>query len=270
MKIALVNLCKTEDFAKHERYEESLNYLKEENIDYLDFASGADTIEKMVESFNKALDSDADLLWVIRGGLECIQTLDKINWEKIKNSNKTFWGLSDFTHFSTMAVSKGAKCFYGQGFPKIKLYFPKKEEREFILQFLKTGNPVSEDANALYLAENDLDISKEKLIGGHLTLFTFMQSQLNIDLKNRFLYLEYHHSAIGEDLDDLNYYIDQLLYIIKDNMPKGFILGNTDLRNIDGKKFGIEEINKSLIEKLKKYNLPIYYLDHFINTITFS
>jgi hypothetical protein len=64
-------------------------------------------------------------------------------------------------------------------------------------------------------------------------LFAFMQGQLNIDLKDRYLFLEYHHSSIGEGLNELEYYLDQMLYITKNNLPRGFILGRSELRNID-------------------------------------
>lgn len=270
MKIALTNLCKTEDFAKTKYYQEALGFLKEENIDFIDFASGATTIERMVENFNQALDSDADLIWVIRGGLNCIQTLDKINWKKVVKSKKEFYGLSDFTHFSTMAVAKGVTCHYGQSLGKIKIYYPQKKDRKFIIDFLKNKKIAKQQAKPLYLAKKPLDCTKIKIIGGHLSIFTFMQSQLKINLKNRYLYLEYHSGAQGESIEDLLYFIDQLLYLIKKNLPRGFVLGNTSLKNMDGSRISIKKINKALIEKLKNYRLPIYYLDHFKNIIKFS
>lgn len=270
MKIALTNLCKTEDFAKLSSLDESISFLNENKIEYLDFASGTEKIDGMVEKFNQSILSEAEIVWIIRGGNKCIQTLDKLDWDNIVKSGKRFYGLSDFTHFSTMAVSKGITCFYGQGLTRIKQFFPAESDRKFIADFLETGIPVSENAKALAFANNDLDISKEKIIGGHLLIFTLMQSLLNIDLKNRYLFIEYHTGAIGEDLDDFGYYLDQLLYVVKDNMPKGFIFGRTEMRNFDNSQIPIDEINKYSVEKLSKYNLPIYYIDHFKNTITFS
>lgn len=269
MKIALTNLCNPEDFAKHKNYQDSIDFLHEENIDYLDFCSGEDEINGMVEKFNKALDSDADLIWVVRGGLSCIQTLDKIDWKKVASNNKKFYGLSDFTHFSTKAVSLGLKCYYGQGLTKIKQYFPTKENRKFISDFLKTGNPNSIKATSLFSSVEDLDINNIKVVGGHMLLFGFMQNQLNINLEDRYLFLEYHHSAIGEGLNELEYYLNQVLYVIKNNLPKGFILGRSELRNFDCSEINIKEINDFLVSKLTSYNLPIYYVDHYNNVITF-
>lgn len=270
MKIALTNLCETEDFAKHKTYVDSISFLNENNIEYINFASGADTINSMVEKFSQALDSDAKLIWVVCGGNKCIQTLDKLDWDKIVASGKKFYGLSDFTHFSTMAVSEGVKCYYGQGLTNIKEYFPLAPERQFIVDLLKTGVPTSKNAQPLAHSISDLNVSKEKIVGGHLLIFALMQGQLKIDLKNRYVFMEYHTEALGESLDDLGYYIDQLLYVLKGNMPKGFILGRTEMKNIDGSQMAIEDINGYCVEKLSEYNLPVFYLDHFKNTVTFS
>lgn len=270
MRIALVNLCKTEDFKDHKSYQDSIDFLHENNIDFIDFASGIRSVDEMIESFHKALDSDASLVWVIRGGNKCIQTINKINWNKVVESKKLFYGLSDFTHFSTKAVSKGAICYYGQGLTNIKSYFPNSSERQFIADFLVSGTPVSENPTALANSKSDLSISDEKIIGGHLQIFTLMQSQLKVDLKDRFVFIEYHTGAVGEDLEDLGYYIDQLLYVLKDNMPKGFILGRTEMRNFDNSQISIDEINEYSSLKIAKTGLPVYYLDHFKNTITFK
>jgi muramoyltetrapeptide carboxypeptidase LdcA involved in peptidoglycan recycling len=165
MKIALTNLCDTEDFAKHKNYQDSIDFLEEENIEYLDFCTGEGTIEGMVTKFHQSLDSDADLIWVIRGGLSCIKALDKIDWKKVVLSKKKFYGLSDFTHFSAKAVSLGLTCYYGQGLAKIKQYFPTIDNRKFIVNFLKTGNPNSNKAKSLSSTIEDLDIDKTKIVG---------------------------------------------------------------------------------------------------------
>jgi muramoyltetrapeptide carboxypeptidase LdcA involved in peptidoglycan recycling len=270
MKIALTNLCKTTDFSKDKNYHDSISFLNEESIEFIDYASGVDTVETMVEKFNKALDSDAEIIWVIRGGVTCIRTTPYLDWDKIVNSGKRFYGLSDFTHFTTIAISKGVTCYYGQGLTHIKEYYPTAADQKFIVQLLTTGKPSADKASVLGNADMDLELNSVKVIGGHLVIFTLMQSQLKINLKDRFVFFEYHSGGVGEDLDELGYYIDQMLYVIRDNMPKGFILGRTIMHNTDGSEIPLEEINRYCVEKLLKYNLPIYYIDHFRNTITFS
>jgi len=269
MKIALTNLCKLEDFAKHKTYQDAMSFLHEENIEYLDFCSGDSDFDNLVSRFNESLDSEADIIWVVCGGWSCIKTLDKIDWEKVVASNKKFYGLSDFTHFSSKAVSLGVNCYYGQGLAHIKQFFPTKDSRKFIVNFLKTGNPNSNLAKSLSVNTEDLDINRVKVVGGHMLIFAFMQSQLNIHLKERYVFLEYHHDANGIELKELEYYLDQVLYTIKNNLPKGFILGRCLLKDFEGTEMKVEEINNFLVSKLLRYKLPIYYIDHFNNIISF-
>lgn len=270
MKIALTNLCKPEDFAKHKNYQDAINFLHEENIDYLDFCSGESDLDNLIRKFNESLDSEADIIWVVSGGWSCIKTLDKIDWEKVLTSNKKFYGLSDFTHFSSKAVSLGITCYYGQGLTHIKQYWPTVDSRKFIVNFLETGSPNSNSAKALFGDTEDLDINKIKIVGGHMLIFAFMQSQLNINLKERYVFLEYHNGANGIELNELEYYLDQVLYVTKDNLPKGFILGRSSLKNFDSTEINLEEINNFLVSKLSKLKLPVYYINHFDNIITFS
>lgn len=269
MKTVLVNLCKTEDFKNHKSYKDSIDFLNENKIEFIDFTLGVTSIDQMVESFHKALDCEADLIWVISGGNKCIQTLNLIDWNKVVTSKKEFYGLSDFTHFSTMAVSKGVVCHYGQGLTNIKTYFPKSLDRQFIVDFLTNGQPVCNNANSL-TNNQVLKITEQKIVGGHLTIFTLMQSQSQLNLSERFVFIEYHTSTLGESLDDLGYYLDQLLYVLKDNSPQGFILGHTVIRDINGLQIAVEQINQYLAEKIAKTGLPVFFLDHFTNTITFK
>ena len=268
MKIALVDLCGAKDFREHKSYVDSMAFLAEEGIDFEDYASGLTGLDAKIEGLNKALASDADLVWVMRGGFICIDTLDRIDWEKVVASGKKFYGLSDFTHFSTVAVPKGVTCYYGQGLSHIKEFFPTEPERKFIADFLKTGIPVCTSPEPLACANAGLDIAKEKIIGGHLLIFTLMESQLEIDLKDRYLFLEYHTGTTGNNLEELGYYFDQLLYVLKKNLPKGFVLGHTSIKGEDGSFIPVEVINDFCSKKLSALDLPAYYLDHYKNTVT--
>ena len=51
MKIALVDLCRSDDFALHRSYVDSIDFLKKENIDYLDFATGVNTLDSKIKNF---------------------------------------------------------------------------------------------------------------------------------------------------------------------------------------------------------------------------
>ncbi len=270
MKIALVNLCNPEDFKKHLYYQDVLDYLHEEKIDYLDLASGKDTLESLIDTFNQSLDTDAELFWFIRGGFSCLNALDKIDWEKVTSGNKKFYGLSDFTHFAHEAVAKGVKCFYGQGLTKIKKHYPERADRNFITEFLKTGSPNPAKAKPLLNATTDLDLSQIQIAGGHMGIFAFMQSNNKIDLSNRHLFLEYHSSSLEPHLLNLDYEVDHVLYSIKENLPKSIILGQSLIRKIDGTFYPEEELTGSILSKFSKTSLPVYYINHFNNVIPLS
>ncbi len=267
MKIALVNLCKEEDFSKHKTYQDCISFLEEEGIDYLDFCSGHDDLDILVKKFNDSLSSEADIVWFVCGGWTCLKVLDKIDWDKVVASKKKFYGLSDFTHFSSKATSLGLNCYYGQGLAHIKQFFPTTESRQFIVDFLKTGVPNYSLAEPLSPNTKALDISKVKIVGGHMLIFTFMQNQLSVNLKDKYLFLEYHHSANGLSLQEIEYYLNQVLFTIKDNLPQGFILGRHMLKDFEGEEIKVEEINNFLTSKLLKYNLPVYYMNHFHNIV---
>lgn len=50
------------------------------------------------EDINAAIANDSiDLIWAVRGGAGALRILDKINWQKLKESGKYFAGFSDIT-----------------------------------------------------------------------------------------------------------------------------------------------------------------------------
>ena len=106
MKIALVNLCRIQDFSKTKYYESSLEFLKENDIEFVDYFSGRETPSDLLKGFHEALkNKDIELVWFIQGGSDLIKFLDKIDWDLVKQSNKEYLGLSDFTHFAFKAVA---------------------------------------------------------------------------------------------------------------------------------------------------------------------
>lgn len=270
MKIALVDLCKAEDFAQSRSYQDSMSFLADEKIEYLDFASGANDLSSKVDLFHKALESEASLIWFVRGGHTCVSTLNAIDWDKVAKSNKQFYGLSDFTHFSTVAVSKGMTCLYGQGLNYIKEFYAEEADRQFIAHLLKTSEPVCVNPMPLTAGSAPIEIIKEKIIGGYLPAFNLLQNKLQINLADRYVFIEYHSSAIGETLTDLGFLLNQLMYVMDDNRPKGIILGHIELTKEDRTQISTEEINSFCVSRFSEWNLPVYFIDHFKNTLKFS
>lgn len=112
-------------------------------------------------------------------------------------------------------------------------------------------------------------MSNESILGGHIIIFAFMMSQNKIDLKDSILFLE-HHYIPGEHFEDLEFWLDQIKYIIENNQPKAFLLGHSMLFDEQTNLIDYKEINKFLTEKLKQYNKPIYEIDHFKHLVKLS
>ena len=78
-------------------------------------------------------------------------------------------------------------------------------------------------------------------------------------------FLEFHPSSFWENKENLEYYLEQLVFILeKTELTKGFILWHYILEWTDENK-----INKIFLKKLKNFNLPIIYVNHFYNIIKF-
>ncbi len=269
MKIALVDLCQESDFKKHRSYKDSIDFLVEEKIDYLDFATGADNLDGKVTLFNDALNSDADLVWFIRGGSDCLRVLNKIDWDKVVGSNKIFYGLSDFTHFAAIAVTKGVTCYYGQGLAYVKDFLPERAGRQFIVDFLKENKPTCERLKVLDAAGTTEvpNVFEVNVIGGYLPGFILLQNGLKTHLQDKYVFIEYHSGALGETLDDLGYILSQFMYVINQNTPKGIIVGHIELNNLDQTQIATDAINSYCVGRFSELKIPVFFVDHFKSTI---
>jgi len=268
MKIALVNLCKIEDFSKTKYYQKSLEFLQENNIDFVDYFSGRETAPELLSGFHDALRDDTiELVWFIQGGSELINFLEKIDWKLVERSNKEYLGLSDFTHFVFRAIKLGKTCYYGQGLQNIKDYLPDPENRKFIVDFLNEKKLPSYNTKLLHSNEL-INLENEKIIGGHSFISAIMLPETKIDLSERFLFFE-HHYVPGERLQDIKYFLDVIKFNVHNNMPKGFILGHSMLFDQENQLIESNFINKFFLENLLDLKIPIYYIDHFKTIVKF-
>lgn len=268
MKIALVNFAEYEKFNGTDSFKKDLEFLVENKIDYVDYCFNYDKKADLLAGFRKALaNPEIDLIWFVCGGNKMIKFLDDIDLEAVKKAGKIYAGVSDFTHFSFKAVENGQVCYYGTSLQSIKEYHPTAPSREYLVKFLQTGEVEKYRHQNLFKTVSNLD--KEKIVGGHTFLTTFMLGETKINLRDRFLFVE-HHYIPGESLEDLEYFMDQLKRVIKGNLPKGFILGHSMLFGKKGKIMNVATINKKMVEWLKEYDLPITYIDHFKQIVRFS
>ena len=269
MKIGLVNLCKIEDFSKKKEYQASLEFLRENNIDFVDYFSGRESLIDLLDGFHEALSNkEVELIWFIQGGNNMIRFLDKIDWELVERSQKEYLGLSDFTHFVFRAVSFNKICYYGPGLKNIKSYFPIAEQNEFIIRFLKYKEIEPYDAELIF-GKGILSLENEKIVGGHSFISALMLQNTKIDLSSRLLFFE-HHSLLSEGLDGAGYFLNAVKLYILHNKPKSIILGHSIILDKDGTALAVGSINQYFTKNLIDLDLPIYYIDHFKKIIKFS
>lgn len=268
MKIALVNLSKIEDFSKTKHYAASLEFLKENNIEFLDFFSNRNSLEELLSGFHEALKSDAELVWFIQGGNTLIKFLDRIDWELVKKSKKEYLGTSDFTHLVFKMVPLGKTCFYGPGLKDVKKYFPSDADRKFLVDFLKNKTIPQYESNLLK-GKNTVNINKETIVGGHSFISALMLPIVQMDLTNRSLFFE-HHYISGEELADVGYFLEAVKFYIKYHKPNSVILGRSLLLDSEGHSVDFNSVNKYLADILADLDIPVYQVDHFKTIIKFS
>lgn len=212
----------------------------------------SDSDEQRAKYLEEAfLDNEVDLVVSIRGGYGALRIIDKINFEKIKNSNKFYLGSSDAT-LLLMALSKktNIKCFHGLMI-----------SNGFVENLKKNIEIIEND-----IFDLDLKIIKEgkckgKLWGGNLSslvsVFSGEQYLPNDDL---ILFLE--------DLNEPLYKIDKMIYEIYRNKDlkekiKGIIFGDFYLEDC--------EILPLLKDYSSLFNIPVFYckdITHKMNNIT--
>jgi len=263
MKIALVNLCKIEDFSLSKYWQDSHDFLIENDIDFVDYISGRSSIGELLSGFYEALkNTGVDLIWFVQGGNRMLELYSEINWDLVKASKKEFLGFSDFTNFSLVANSLGITCYYGPGLKNIKTFYPNVEDREFLVNFLK--NKLLPEKIILPICCDPVSFGsgEECIIGGYSIATAFLALYLNIDFSDKILFIE-HHYLKGEKIEDANYFIEAIKLQLKKNKPKAIMLGHSMLIDNFDKEIDTMLLASRFADSLKDLNVPIVYVDHF-------
>lgn len=263
MKIWLINICYIESFLNNKYYNNSINFLETYHIKYQDFTENSTTIEDLIQNFNNAINSDCDILWCIRWWSECINILNYIDRSNIWDK-KIIW-ISDFTHFSMFWVSKWITSYYWECITKLNT--KNDVQLENFLYFLQTWNIKESTIEPLYNTWKSINLSDKNIIGWHIVIFNFMQSFLNISLTKRYLFIEYHSQ--DNNLGMFWYYLDQLKYLINENMPIWIIIWTIDIK-IGISDLSNSEINQYIINRFRTIEIPIYSINHINHIIKFS
>lgn len=170
-----------------------------------------------------------------------------------------------------IAIKLGQICYYGTNLRRISEHFYSNKftsrDRKKLVSFLKNGLEVEYKYKNLF--KKVTNFKDEKVIGGHLIIDTFMIQQMKINLSKHFLLIEYHLTS-SDTIGELEFFMDQLKIVIKNNLPKGFVLGWSQVYNKNGKILKQDIINKCFVDNFKEYNLPIIYIDYIKSPVKIS
>jgi len=164
-------------------------------------------------------DKESKIIFCIRGGMGAIQTLDYLNYKKIKKSNKILVGMSDITILlNSIYQITGQRCLHGPNLSKPLEQFHKKtihclfdalNKRNFAVKFKKKD--IFKHGYA-----------KAEIVGGNISLLErSLGTKYEINTENKILFLEEYDLRDRVVFDSLW----QLKLAGKFDNVKGIILG---------------------------------------------
>lgn len=213
----------------------------------------SDSVDNRIDYLYQAfLDKDVDMVISLRGGYGAIEVVDRIDYEKIKNSNKIYLASSDAT-ILLLALYKNTniKCFHS---------------------LMITNGFVQNLADNIEIVKNDLfklnltKINKNKaakgiLWGGNLSsLVSLFSGNCFLPDEDIILFLE--------DLNEPMYKLDKMMYEIYRNQKlkekiKGIIFGDF--------YFSDEEISPLLLKYASLFDVAAFktnQITHKENNVT--
>lgn len=197
-------------------------------------------------------DNEIKAIWCIRGGDTSSHTMDKLNFDMIKNNPKIFVGYSDVTNLN---VNFNQKCefvtFHGpmvksnmlnsfDEFTKTSFEKALNMENELILE-----NPAGEDFEVMIDG-----VAEGTIIGGNLSLLVSMiGTPYEMDTKGKILFIE----DVDENVRRLDRMMYQLKYSNKLEEAAGIIFGDfTECINEKDESYTVFEMLKDVLEGYKK------------------
>ena len=219
---------------------------KDFNKGYQLFANSKEQAWTDLKNALKAKDSKA--IWCLRGGWGSMRFIPDLLKMKAPDEQKYFFGYSDITTLHTFLTSNwNWTTFHApnlSGFGGNKTTNQKNE----ILNIIDGTNKEVVFKNLKLLNDTKSSIIKGKIVGGNLCMIaSSLQTKLNINTKNNFLFLE----DTGERGYQLDRYFEQLLQSDILNNSKAILLGDfTGGNEPNGKNFNKIAI-KRLLEKVK-------------------
>lgn len=210
----LKNLKKAKKILKKLNF--SVEYKENVLSKYLFYAGN---FKRRTEEINEAYSSSAEVIFSLIGGGGAVHTLNYLDFEKIKKSNKVLVGLSDITILLNAIYQKtGARCIHSMNIGKTHK-FHRKTIKSFLDALYKKNYFIKIKENQIL----NQGYSQAKIVGGNLELLgRALGTGFDIDTKGKIVFIE--------DYDMKSWRIFDILWQLKlagkfDDV-KGIILGN--------------------------------------------
>ena len=214
----------------------------------------AGTDKERASDFQKALDNpNIKAIWAARGGYGTVRILDRLDFDKFKESPKWVIGYSDITALHSHIHTLGIETLHGIMGTSLA------DDLNEIKESVATFKAALFGSNLSYIlpvnAKNRNGEATGKMIGGNISiLYSMLGSKSQMDTTDKILFIE----EIGE----YKYSIDRMLQSLKragffENC-KGLVIG--DISNIkkNTTTWG-KSIEQLILDVVSEYDFPVLF-----------
>jgi muramoyltetrapeptide carboxypeptidase len=199
------------------------------------------------ELMNFYLNKDIKAIFDLSGGDLCNEILDYLDYDKISEANKPFFGYSDLTVILNALYKKSKTINYNYQLRNLI-------REDSINQISNFKNSILDGKNNLYdfnykwIQGNSMN---GVVIGGNIRCFLKLAgTEYMPDFNNKVLFLE----ALSGDINKISTFITQYQQIGAFNSLNGILLGSFTELEKSQNSIRVEDI---IIKKLKDTNIPI-------------
>lgn len=219
----------------------------------------AGTDEERVKDFHDFIkDPDIKAIFFVCGGYGLPRIIDKISYPLIEDMPKIIWGFSDITSLhNAMNLYSNVVSFHG---PMLSGYQNSLDELS-----TKMFHQLFEPIEIQYTeAISPLRVITEGEVRGEITggnvnrLVTTLGTKFEIDFSNKIVLLE----DIGEDLESLDNFFNQLRLSRKLEQAAGFMLGSFTLLGEGQTEQDVYDLFGSYIRPFNKPTLAGFSIGH--------
>lgn len=224
---------------------------------YKGYLAGTDE-EKLADLHAMIDDSDIKAIFCVRGGYGAARIVDKIDFQRLKENPKIFWGFSDTTYLHTSIIEYAELVtFHGPNVATKSEQFDELSKKMF--QQLFTPIEVQYDDRISPMTTVVGGAVRGQLIGGNLNrIVSTLGTKYEIDVRGKILLLE----DINESVSRLDGLLNQLRLAGKLDEALGFVLGSFTYEGQEMEDEKLQPLFKDYFSKLGKPTVAGFKIGH--------